>query len=63
MADNEAGDVVAPLAKPHTLATLVEDWFAENFHGSPHMRDTGAFNHVRAAVDDLKRRLTEEHGQ
>lgn len=35
----------------------IERWFAAHFHGSPHMRDTDAYNHVRAAVDALKAEL------
>lgn len=56
MAEKEAGECAAA-PRPETI----EAWFAEHFHGSPHMRDTEAFNHVRRAVDDLKRRLAEEH--
>lgn len=39
------------------LVDHIDAWFAEHFHGHPAMRDTDAFNHVRSAVDDLKRRL------
>lgn len=58
MADDEPTNV----ATEDRHAALIEKWFIEHFHGSPHMRDTEAFNHVRAAVDDLKRRIT-ENGQ
>jgi hypothetical protein len=39
----------------------IERWFAAAFHGSPHMRDTETFNHVRRKVDELKRLLAEEN--
>ena len=41
---------------------LIERWFVGAFHGSPHMTDTAAFNHVRKQVDELKKLLAaEEH--
>ncbi len=36
---------------------LVERWFLDSFHGSPVARSTEAWNHVRAATDELRRRL------
>ena len=47
-------------AAPHPLAALVERWFADHFPGSPVARVTECWNHVHAAVADLKRRLTQE---
>ena len=51
----------ATAAPPAGLDAAIERWFADHFHGSPHLRDTDAFNHLRRAVDDLKLRLAEEH--
>jgi hypothetical protein len=48
-------------AEPSPRNDLIERWFVEHFHGAPAMRDTEAYNHARRAVDDLKRRLAEEH--
>lgn len=39
---------------PRTDA-LIEAWFRANFHDSIVSRDTATFNHVRAAVDALKK--------
>jgi hypothetical protein len=39
---------------------LIDAWVVEHFHGSIVSRDTQIFNHVRAAVEDLKRRLTKQ---
>lgn len=36
---------------------LIEAWFRANFHDSIVSRDTATFNHVRAAVDALKKEL------
>ena len=58
MAEDEQASV-APVAHAFRLDARIERWFAEHFHGSPHMRDTETFNHVRRAVDDLKRQLGE----
>lgn len=35
----------------------IDAWFATHFHNSVVSRDTETYNHVRAAVDDLKVRL------
>jgi hypothetical protein len=42
------------------LDALIDAWFVDCFHGAPAMRDTDAFNHARAAKEDLKRRLAGE---
>jgi hypothetical protein len=58
-----ASDDAAPAASasdesaPHPLHAEIEAWFASHFHNSIVARDTETFNHVRAAVDDLKVRL------
>ncbi|KVG33867.1 hypothetical protein [Burkholderia diffusa] len=36
---------------------LIEAWFRASFHDSIVSRDTATFNHVRAAVDALKKEL------
>ncbi|MDN7456595.1 hypothetical protein [Burkholderia cenocepacia] len=36
---------------------LIEAWFRANFHDSIVSRDTATFNHVRAAVDALKKEI------
>jgi hypothetical protein len=48
----------APAREPGRYDAVIEQWFRESFHGSPHMRDTAAFNHLRAKVDELKTRLS-----
>ena len=60
--DHSARDTpAADAATPRRHDAMIERWFAAHFHGAPQMRDTDAFNHVRRAVDDLKRRLAEEN--
>jgi hypothetical protein len=49
-----------PAAVPIHLSALIERWFFERFHNSPVSRDVEAFNHVRAAVDELKALLQRE---
>ncbi|KVQ87352.1 hypothetical protein WK09_20155 [Burkholderia ubonensis] len=39
------------------IEALVEAWFRANFHDSIVSRDTAVFNHVRGAVDALKKEL------
>lgn len=39
------------------IIEAVESWFVEQIHNSPVSRDTATFNHVRQAVDELKKRL------
>jgi succinylarginine dihydrolase len=53
-----ATDARAP--SPDNLSTLIERWFFERFHNSPVSRDVELFNHVRAAVDELKAILQRE---
>lgn len=48
-------------APAHPLHAVVDAWFASHFHNSAVARDTEIHNLVHAAVQDLKRRLTQEH--
>lgn len=43
-------------ARP-TRDEIIEKWFVERIHDSPVSRHTEVYNHVRAAVDDLKKML------
>jgi len=47
-----------PAAAPKVSAADIERWFVESFHGSVVAQNTQTFNHVRRAVDELKRRLS-----
>lgn len=47
-----------PASPPSKLDELLDAWFNETMHNSPVSRDTAIFNHVRGAVNDLKRRLS-----
>ncbi len=42
------------------LHAVIDRWFVDQFHGSVVATVTEHFNHVFAAVQDLKRRLAEE---
>ena len=42
---------------PGHFDVLVERWFADHFPNSPVATVTDHFNHVRQAVEELKRRL------
>lgn len=65
MADDEPGAMLAVELAPAPAApaldartdALIEAWFRANFHDSIVSRDTATFNHVRAAVDALKKQL------
>ena len=46
---------------PGHFDVLVERWFADHFPNSPVATVTDHFNHVRQAVEELKRRLKEEN--
>ncbi|AOJ62490.1 hypothetical protein WJ32_08485 [Burkholderia ubonensis] len=46
----------APALDPR-IDALIEAWFRANFHDSIVSRDTATFNHVRGAVDALKKEL------
>ena len=46
--------------EPSRVAAIIDAWFVEHFHNSPVARATEAFNHARAALEHLKRRLVEE---
>ena len=35
----------------------IETWFHDLLASLPHLRETATYNHLRAAVDELKRRL------
>lgn len=48
-------------AKASRFDVLIEDWFNETMHGPPVSNFTHVYNHVRAAVDDLKRRFAKEN--
>ena len=70
MADDDASvelmapgtkDAVATVKLAGRHDAMIEAMFAEFFHGSPHMRDTDAYNHVRRFTDALKKRLAEEN--
>jgi len=50
-----------PTPVPASLDALVERWFADHFPNSPVATVTDHFNHVRQAVEELKRRLKEEN--
>ncbi len=49
----------ATTAAPDTAA-IIEAWFVASIHNSPVSHDTRIFNHVRAAVDELKALLAPE---
>jgi hypothetical protein len=55
----EGREGAAPPEAPFALAAEIDAWFASHFHNSVVSRDTEVFNHVRAAVDELKVRLTQ----
>ncbi|KYZ78995.1 hypothetical protein PTBPS01_03685 [Burkholderia pseudomallei] len=65
MAGDEPGAMLAVELAPAPAApaldaridALIEAWFRANFHDSIVSRDTATFNHVRAAVDALKKQL------
>jgi hypothetical protein len=44
----------------HPVERVVEEWFRNAIHDSPVARSTEAFNHLRQALGDLKRRIIEE---
>ena len=46
-----------PASAPASLDVLVERWFADHFPNSPVATVTDHLNHVRQAVEELKRRL------
>ena len=50
-----------PASAPERLDVIVERWFADHFPNSPVATVTDHFNHVRQAVEELKRRLKEEN--
>lgn len=62
MAEVSEDAPIEAAAPAPSAAARIEAWFVDWFHGAPAMRDTEAYNHVRRAVDDLKRR-EEERGQ
>jgi hypothetical protein len=36
----------------------IETWFHDLLSSLPHLRETATYNHLRGAIDDLKKRLT-----
>lgn len=36
----------------------IETWFHDLLASLPHLRETATYNHLRSAIDDLKKRLT-----
>ena len=36
----------------------IEAWFQDLLASLPHLRETATYNHLRGAIDDLKKRLT-----
>ena len=36
----------------------IETWFQDLLASLPHLRETATYNHLRGAIDDLKKRLT-----
>ena len=36
----------------------IESWFHDLLASLPHLRETATYNHLRGAIDDLKKRLT-----
>ena len=36
----------------------IEAWFQDLLASLPHLRETATYNHLRAAIDELKKRLT-----
>lgn len=44
-------------ATAREIEAAIESWFVETIHNSPVSRATEIFNHVRVAVDVLKKRL------
>lgn len=49
----------APMSDPSPTDAVVDGWFRDHFPGSPVARVTGAWNHLYAALPDLKRRLNQ----
>ncbi len=39
-------------------AQHVETWFHDLLASLPHLRETATYNHLRSAIDELKKRLT-----
>lgn len=36
----------------------IETWFHDLLASLPHLRETATYNHLRGAIDDLKKRIT-----
>ena len=36
----------------------IETWFQDLLASLPHLRETATYNHLRGAIDELKKRLT-----
>jgi hypothetical protein len=50
-------DIGTEQAQPTATDELVDRWFVEAIHNSVVSQNTEVLNHLRKAVDDLKRRL------
>ncbi|HWK45127.1 MAG TPA: hypothetical protein VNT30_10415 [Stellaceae bacterium] len=46
--------------EPHSIEAAIDAWFVDRIHDSPVARSTEAFNHLRNALADLKRRIIQE---
>lgn len=55
-----AGEAAA--TAPSKLDEALEAWFREKIQNSVVSQSTAVYNHVRAAVDDLKARLAKSAG-
>ena len=52
-------NVMATLEQEVTdAAQHVETWFHDLLASLPHLRETATYNHLRSAIDELKKRLT-----
>ena len=40
------------------LEQHIETWFQDLLASLPHLRETATYNHLRGAIDELKRRLS-----
>ena len=64
----QPADKPAPAPRKGVVATVeqevtdaaqhVETWFHDLLASLPHLRETATYNHLRSAIDELKKRLT-----
>jgi hypothetical protein len=53
-----SGDDPKPDPKPNRSDEIIDRWFADHFHGAPHMgRMTNAYEYLRSTLGELKQRL------